>query len=1340
MPLFRASMRAVITAAATLAIAASLLSLTAAPSNAALASPAELSPSGSTADGIPVLTWQRVAGAANYDVQVSRSSTFTTTVWTLNTVNHQAVPQVQLAEGEVWWRVRAIAGSETSGWAEASFTRSAIGKPVLSSPGDGAELQQPNELPALAWNPVAGANKYTIQISIDPNFTDPTLVKTYERASTTFVLTDLGVPSVYYWRVRGTLDNGVLTDWSDSRSYRILGLALPDPWLPEAPVMNDNANVFTYVRDAVLDWDPVPGASTYQLQVSTDQNFNTVLETRIGITGTSYARPQTLNNDQYYWRVRPVDASGNTLDWSSVPIWKFGRNWPHQPVLEYPQHNSTVGDPFYYQWTGVEHASHYQLEVSKYPTFEVPTDGVENMVCETTHTTWTSLGSDVDEHCRPRPEGTYYWRVRAIDSSHSGDGPVSDTTLGVTPVHRFTYSPDRVTLVSPQPGSTTQLPVLTWEPLPLAAKYRVQVFAVSTGNAVVNALTTSLTYTPRSVLPAGEYRWQVMPVTQGGSQGVELLPGSQPRFTVAASTATTGAVPEPDVAHASTSGGVFQRFPNLRWSPVTGATRYRVLIRAEGATAFTWLGEMFAYPAGEDPTSLYLTPGDYEWMVEAYAGSTYQSESTGLGRFTIAPSSSVTGHEVALTGTALSGAAGSAVDTCDASLPNTCQNLRQTPVLRWDPSPDAGYYRMYLSYDPELTNLVREPFEIHATMWASSIALPDSQAGSAYFWEVVPCKAGVCSPPPHATHAFNKLSNQVELVGPGVPVATPQPARPVLSDDITLDWKDYLATSTAAAQGTSALVTAARAEARSYRVETSTDPAFTTVIERVDVDQTSFTSFANTYPEGPIYWRVQAFDGTGNPLPWSEVRTFQKESPTPSLTYPTQDEVVHGHQRFSWTSLPFAAAYDIEIYRKDGPTDTRIVSASTKQVSYTPEQLLAAGASYNWRVRRSDAKGRKGAWSASVPFTVGADAPTLVAPGQGAELTPVDGLFSWAVHERARSYRFERRISGSASIAETVNTPALAWAPRTALSGGAWQWRVTPIDAAGAALGSSGWRDFTVIDTPLVLTPVAITGSGKVGAQLTLTPPVWNIPDVTTTYQWLRNGAAIRYATTESYVVTAADVSTNLTVRATGTRSGYQPGISVSNAIGGALGAILLPTEPPAVVGIPAVGQTLAASDGSWPGDPDFQYHWYRERVPIEGADNSTYRVQATDAGRRITVRVTAEISGYEPGAATSSPITIRRIASGTQIEAPRTISRSKRVPIVVTVSAADVASPSGSVRIYVDRRLVKTVTLSNRMRGRFSVRLSPLKKVGKHTVKVAYSGSSALTASTRTVTIKATR
>jgi hypothetical protein len=80
-----------------------------------------------------------------------------------------------------------------------------------------------------------------------------------------------------------------------------------------------------------------------------------------------------------------------------------------------------------------------------------------------------------------------------------------------------------------------------------------------------------------------------------------------------------------------------------------------------------------------------------------------------------------------------------------------------------------------------------------------------------------------------------------------------------------------------------------------------------------------------------------------------------------------------------------------------------------------------------------------------------------------------DGLFTWAAVSGATSYRFERRLVGATGSAETVTTPALAWAPKAVMADGSWQWRVSSLDAAGKVLGSSEWGAFRVDGTPPAL-------------------------------------------------------------------------------------------------------------------------------------------------------------------------------------------------------------------------------------------------------------------------------
>ena len=68
------------------------------------------------------------------------------------------------------------------------------------------------------------------------------------------------------------------------------------------------------------------------------------------------------------------------------------------------------------------------------------------------------------------------------------------------------------------------------------------------------------------------------------------------------------------------------------------------------------------------------------------------------------------------------------------------------------------------------------------------------------------------------------------------------------------------------------------------------------------------------------------------------------------------------------------------------------------------------------------------------------------------------------------------------------------------------------------------------------------------------------------------------------------------------------------------------------------MGATLSLSTGTWSyGDLTFTYQWYANGAAIRAANQSTYVVSATMAGRAITARVTASRPGSDAVVATSS-------------------------------------------------------------------------------------------------------
>ena len=76
---------------------------------------------------------------------------------------------------------------------------------------------------------------------------------------------------------------------------------------------------------------------------------------------------------------------------------------------------------------------------------------------------------------------------------------------------------------------------------------------------------------------------------------------------------------------------------------------------------------------------------------------------------------------------------------------------------------------------------------------------------------------------------------------------------------------------------------------------------------------------------------------------------------------------------------------------------------------------------------------------------------------------------------------------------------------------------------------------------------------------------------------------------------------------------------------------------PPAITGTPAVGQALTASPGTWNlKGTTFHFQWLAGTTPV-GTDSATYAPTAADAGRAISVVVTAAVAGIGSATATSA-------------------------------------------------------------------------------------------------------
>jgi hypothetical protein len=146
---------------------------------------------------------------------------------------------------------------------------------------------------------------------------------------------------------------------------------------------------------------------------------------------------------------------------------------------------------------------------------------------------------------------------------------------------------------------------------------------------------------------------------------------------------------------------------------------------------------------------------------------------------------------------------------------------------------------------------------------------------------------------------------------------------------------------------------------------------------------------------------------------------------------------------------------------------------------------------------------------------------------------------------------------------------------------------------------------------------------------------------VTLKYQWLRDGAAITGATGSTYKLVAADSGKKVSVRVTGSLTGYTTATATSAQA--TVSAGRLGVGNTIITGVPRVSSLLTVKPGSWsPAGVVFKYQWLRDGVAISGATGSVYTPVKADLGRKISVRVSGSLAGYTAASTTSPQTTIK--------------------------------------------------------------------------------------------------
>lgn len=356
-----------------------------------------------------------------------------------------------------------------------------------------------------------------------------------------------------------------------------------------------------------------------------------------------------------------------------------------------------------------------------------------------------------------------------------------------------------------------------------------------------------------------------------------------------------------------------------------------------------------------------------------------------------------------------------------------------------------------------------------------------------------------------------------------------------------------------------------------------------------------------------------------------------------------------------WDSLSLAGVYgtgqaadvDINITDVSGPGEVFLWSQNAFGL---PTPLLNDG---RWRfpgtIHQNYLAHVHAAWAFTAPGTYKLTAHAEVTSPDGARAsTSQTATYTFVVAERTALTPQAPTQDGN-----TVTIPDQRWMSYaddegTALEPGELtlteDLTVTAKPAYGfdLASGATDSWDFGYAAPPELSAPApTITGAAVVGARLAVSAGNWEPEPVELAFQWLADGVVIPGATEPGYPVTVADLGRQLSVAVTGSKDGYASATRESEKTAKvAEGAAAVATVKPSISGTPAVGNTLTASSGTWnTSGLTFAYQWLREGTVINGATTASYKVVSADAGRSLSVRVTAGKPGLQAGTATSATV-----------------------------------------------------------------------------------------------------
>jgi large repetitive protein len=859
-----------------------------------------------------------------------------------------------------------LAAAAVAALAFAAPAHGALTAPVLLDPGNGASVEA---LPAFAWSPVPGAYQYEFQVAADQNFNSPVLARgegSFSTKNTRATLKKTLPNGRYWWRVRATSKSGDASPWSTPRSLVKAWTAVPSSQTP-AP-----GYPFTFPGAPIsLGWAPVNYAASYFVSLASDPALANVVINNgqpLETWATNYVPTfSLLPSGTYYWNVTPVDSEGNKG--TASPVRSFYWAWP-STTTAFVSDLMTADEMFdpQFSWNAVAGATKYEVEVNSSVDF-----APGSKVCCSQLTVSTSMAPTVVFR-----DNTYYWRVRALDAAGNAGvwnrGPDFIKTFDKVPpvtapsiknLHmRDNLNDPGTDLDGGTPGYQTQVPVVSWDSVPGASSYLVDVAPYTGGlctwggpgswrvnqsrpswtplgngwNGIkpypdaiqvayeVNGGPLALNQTYCARVRARGERDNTNQEVYGDFTYLDDGTGNGTAFQWTGYPAGGACTPSCNPGYAGADdyllparGTLTRLTPLLTWKPLAGKASYYVIV-AKDANFSNIVDYAFTKIPVYSPRS-FTKP------------TTYSDETT-LYYWALLPATNADGSGAV--GDPLAAAASTFQKQSippSQTLPADGALLGDQPVFRWTSVEGARKYRFQIAQEPTFA----APIEDVSTAATSYTPFTTHPADTTLYWRVRADDENLIGLTWSTTRTFQRK----------LPAAVPDPTNVTISD-FTPDWRWFNVT------GASGYTFAIDGPDGSHN----------------DYPGLRMTSATFVYLFGPGIWRwrvraefpkLPSGTVTG---PWSSYVPFTRTLSEPSGV---KTSVSGHHVLLQWNWKLGVTDYRVQISQRPDFATT-LEDVTTDNTSYAPvmtHPFYANGGTFYWRVAGRDKSFNLGDWSAA---------------------------------------------------------------------------------------------------------------------------------------------------------------------------------------------------------------------------------------------------------------------------------------------------------------------------------------------------------------------------------------